>query len=322
MRMLVTGGAGYIGSHMVRALRAVGHQVVVLDDLSTGHIESVPKDVTFVRADVSDRAVVTKLLRLHRTQAVFHFASKIQVGESITAPRLYYTGNLSAAIALLESFLDAQVEHFILSSTAAVYGQPVQETIDESHPTEPLNPYGETKLAIERMLAAYSRAYGFRYAALRYFNAAGADPSGTLGEHHRPETHLIPIVLETAAGMRESVTVHGVDYDTPDGTCVRDYIHVADLCQAHLAALDHLAGGGASGTFNLGTGIGHSVKQVIAVAERLSGRKVPVVYGPRRPGDPKRLVASAARAARELQWTARRPLLADIMSDAWRVLHA
>jgi UDP-glucose 4-epimerase len=320
MRVIVTGGAGYIGSHMVRTLQRAGHPLLVVDDLSTGHFEALPKDVPFEQVNVADTARVTALMRSYRAEAVVHFASRIQVGESVTNPRLYFTGNLGASIALLESTLDAGVSHFILSSTAAVYGQPVHVPIDETHPTVPVNPYGETKLAVERILGAYSRAYGLKYAALRYFNAAGADPESALGERHEPETHLIPIVLQAAAGKRGPVTVYGTDYDTPDGTCVRDYIHVNDLCEAHLATLEYLARGGESGAFNLGTGVGHSVREVIAVAERVSGRAVPVVYGPRREGDPARLVASAARAAEHLGWRARRPSLDDIIADAWRAL--
>lgn len=320
MRVIVTGGAGYIGSHMVRTLQRAGHPLLIIDDLSSGHREAIPADAPFVHADVADRARVTEVMRSHRAEAVIHFASRIQVGESVVNPRLYYTGNLGASIALLESALDAGVTHFILSSTAAVYGQPVRVPIDESHPTSPVNPYGETKLAVERMLGAYGRAYGLKYAALRYFNAAGADPESALGERHEPETHLIPIVLQAAAGTRGPVTVYGADYDTPDGTCLRDYVHVSNLCEAHLATLDYLKRGGESGAFNLGTGVGHSVKEVIAVAERVSGRSVPVVYGPRREGDPARLVASAARAEELLGWRARRPSLDDIVADAWRVM--
>lgn len=320
MRVLVTGGAGYIGSHMVRTLRRARHDVVVVDDLSSGHRETVPDDVPFVRADVSDRERVTDALRTHRIEAILHFASRIQVGESVVDPRLYFVGNLGASIALLESALDAGVKEFVLSSTAAVYGDPVRTPIDEDHPTVPVNPYGETKLASERMLATYARAYGLRYAALRYFNAAGADVDAGLRERHSPETHLIPIVLEAALGRRDQVTVFGTDYDTPDGTCVRDYIHVLDLCDAHLAALDHLTRGGESGAFNLGTGVGHSVKEIIDVAARVSGRQVPVVYGPRRAGDPPVLVASVERAARVLGWKARRTALDAIVRDAWQML--
>jgi len=314
----VTGGAGYVGSHMVSTLRRAGHQVVVVDDLSGGHREAVPPGVPLVQADVADRPKVTATLREHRVEAILHFAARIQVGESVALPRLYYTGNLAASVGLLESALDAGVERFILSSTAAVYGAPIATPIEEDHPTAPVNPYGETKLATERMLAAYSSAYGLRYAALRYFNASGADPDApNLGERHVPETHLVPIVLEAALGVRPSVTVFGTDYPTPDGTCLRDYVHVLDLCDAHLAALEYLANGGQSAAFNLGAGRGHSVNEVIETARRVSGRPIPVTYGPRRPGDPPALVASCSRAERVLGWRAKRSSIERIVSDAW-----
>jgi UDP-glucose-4-epimerase GalE len=303
---------------MVRTLRRAGHHVVVVDNLASGHRESVPDDVPFVHADIGDRPRVLAALKEHRVDSVLHFASRIQVGESVTAPRLYYAGSLAASIALLESALDAGVGRFVLSSTAAVYGAPTVVPIDEEHPTLPVNPYGEIKLTTERMLAAYSHGYGLRYAALRYFNAAGADGDAPeLGERHDPETHLIPIVLEAALGRRPPVTVFGTDYPTPDGTCVRDYIHVRDLCDAHLAALDCLAGGTESLIVNLGTGRGHSVKEVIETAHRVSGRPIPVEYGPRRAGDPPALVASCGRAERLLGWRAKRSSLERILEDAW-----
>jgi UDP-glucose 4-epimerase len=303
---------------MVRTLRRANNDVIVVDDLSSGHRETLPEDVVFVQADVADRVRVTTALREHRVEAVLHFAARIQVGESVVRPRLYYSGNLAASIALLESALDAGVTRVVLSSTAAVYGNPVRVPIDEDHPTTPVNPYGETKLATERMLAAYAQAYGLRFAALRYFNAAGADPATpNLGERHSPETHLIPIVLEAALGKRKHVTVFGEDYDTPDGTCVRDYVHVLDLCDAHLAALDYLARGGESAAFNLGTGRGHSVREVIAAAEGACGRPIAVEYGARRAGDPPELVASCERAGRVLGWRTTRSSLQQIVKDAW-----
>jgi UDP-glucose 4-epimerase len=303
---------------MVSTLRRVGHHVVVVDDLSGGHRDAVPADVPLIVANVADARAVSGALREHRVEAILHFASRIQVGESVTHPRLYYTANLAASIALLETALDAGVQRFILSSTAAVYGVPTAVPIEEDHPAVPVNPYGETKLATERMLAAYSRAYGLRYAALRYFNAAGADrESPHLGERHSPETHLVPILLETALGKRPHVTVFGADYPTPDGTCLRDYVHVLDLCEAHLAALEYLASGGESTAFNLGTGRGHSVQEVIDAALRVTGRPIPVVYGPRRAGDPPALVASCGRAERVLGWQAKRSSLDRIVSDAW-----
>jgi UDP-glucose 4-epimerase len=317
VNVCVTGGAGYIGSHMVRVLLREGHAVVVVDDLSAGHASALPPSVPLVVADVRDREAVGRALRDHRIEAVLHFASRIQVGESVVSPRLYWQGNLAAAADLLDSVLDAGVKRFVLSSTAAVYGDPVRVPMDEDHPTEPVNAYGATKLAIERMLADYARAYGLSFAALRYFNASGADVAAGIGERHDPETHLIPIVLEAALGKRPHVTVFGDDWATPDGTCVRDYVHVVDLAEAHLAALAHLAGGGEGGAFNLGTGRGHSVREVIETAKRVTGRDVPIVIGARRAGDPPSLVASADRAARVLGWKAKRGSLEEIVRDAW-----
>ena len=316
MNVLVTGGAGYIGSHMVRVLLRAGHAVTVLDDLSAGHADAVPKGTRLVQADVRAKDVVVPLLRAERIDAIFHFASRIQVGESVRDPRLYYRDNLAAGVGLLESALDAGVRRFILSSTAAVYGDPIRVPIDEDHPTVPVNPYGDTKLMLERVLASYSRAYGLGYVALRYFNACGADVEAGIGERHAPETHLIPLILEAAQGKRE-LTIFGEDYATPDGTCVRDYIHVTDLAKAHLKALAYLEAGGASGAFNLGTGHGHSVREVLACAEKVTGRRVPYKVGPRREGDPPVLVASPERANRVLGWSAERPALADIVADAW-----
>jgi UDP-glucose 4-epimerase len=299
---------------MVRVLVRERHRVVVVDDLSAGHADTIPASVRFVQADVRARDVVLPLLRDEKIDAVFHFASRIQVGESVAHPRLYFRDNLAAAVSLLESVLDANVKRFVLSSTAAVYGDPIRLPIDEEHPTAPVNPYGETKLAIEKMLAAYARAYGLAYASLRYFNAAGAEAG--LGERHDPETHLVPLVLDAALGQR-ALTVFGDDYGTEDGTCTRDYIHVLDLARAHLAALAYLENGGESGAFNLGTGRGHSVREVVACAERVTGRRIPFTIGPRRAGDPPVLVASPERARRVLGWSAERPGLEEIVRDAW-----
>jgi UDP-glucose 4-epimerase len=316
MKVLVTGGAGYIGAHLVRALLREGHTAVVLDDLSAGHRDTIPEGVRFVHADVRDAAAVRGAIREAGLEAVVHFASRIQVGESVRDPRLYYRDNLSAGILLLESVLDEGVKTFVLSSTAAVYGDPVHLPIDETHPTHPVNPYGATKLALERVLASYAAAYQLRYAALRYFNACGGEVG--LGERHEPETHLIPLVLDAAMGARPNVTVFGDDYGTPDGTCVRDYIHVGDLANAHLAALTHLTGGGESGAWNLGTGSGYSVRQVIDAVERVTGRRVPVVKGARREGDPPILVASPAKAHRVFGWAPARSDLDEIVKDAFR----
>jgi UDP-glucose 4-epimerase len=315
MNVLVTGGAGYIGSHMVRALLGAGHRVVVLDDLSSGHLDAVAPGATFVCADVRSEAV-SEALAEHKVEAVLHFASRIQVGESVADPRLYFRDNLAAAVTLLERVLDAKVKTFVLSSTAAVYGNPIRTPLEETHPTVPVNPYGETKLAIERMLASYGRAYGLRYAALRYFNAAGAEPG--LAERHDPETHLIPLVLDAALGRRANITVFGDDYATPDGTCVRDYIHVKDLADAHLASLMHLERGGESGVWNLGTGQGHSVREVIEVTKQVTGLAVPVVMGTRREGDPPVLVAAADRARSVLGWEPKVSSIRRIVEDAFR----
>jgi UDP-glucose 4-epimerase len=315
VNVLVTGGAGYIGSCFVRALGRARHGAVVLDDLSSGHRDAVPADVPFVLADVRDREVVRKTLREREITAVAHFASRIQVGESVRDPRLYYKDNLAAGIELLESLLDEKVMTFVLSSTAAVYGDPVRLPLDEDHPKHPVNPYGATKLALEGVLASYASAYGLKYAALRYFNASGGEPG--VSERHDPETHLIPLVLDAAMGVRPELTVFGDDYDTADGTCVRDYIHVTDLADAHLAALAYLEGGGASVALNLGTGKGCSVHEVVASVERVTGKKVPVKMGARRAGDPPVLVASPARAKTVLGWVAKRSALDDIVRDAF-----
>ncbi len=316
MNVLVTGGAGYIGSHLVRALCRSSHGVVVLDDLSSGHRDAVPADVPLVVGDVRDAALTSRTMRERRVDALVHFAGRIQVGESVTDPRLYFRDNLAASLSLLDAALDAGIRAFVFSSTAAVYGDPVEVPIVEAHPTRPVNPYGATKLAFEQALLAYASAYGLRYAALRYFNASGADDG--LAERHAPETHLIPLVLDAAMGVRPHITLFGDDYATPDGSCVRDYVHVADLAAAHLAALDHLVRGGEGGAFNLGTGTGYSVKEVIAAVERVTSRKVPVVVGPRRAGDPAVLVAGVARAQTVLGWKAERSSLEAIVRDAFR----
>ncbi len=320
MRTLVTGGAGYVGSHMVKALLDRGHQVVVVDDMSAGHRDAVPPAVPFVVADVRSTKDMAAVLREHHVEALFHFAAKIRVEQSVSDPRLYWNGNVVATLGLLDAVLDAgpgTLKAFVQSSTAAVYGTPVEVPIDEDHPKRPDSPYGETKLAVERALEAYGRAYGLRWAALRYFNAAGADHEAGLGERHEPETHLIPIVLEAATGERESVAIYGTSWPTPDGTCLRDYVHVSDLCDAHLAAVEYLLRGGESGAFNLGTGSGHSVREIVDVARAVTGRPIKAVDAPPRAGDPPVLVAKVERAARVLGWRAKRTELARIVGDAW-----
>ena len=315
--ILVTGGAGYIGSHMVKTLVGAGREVVVLDDLSSGHEDAVHPKARFVRGDIRDRDKVTALVKEHRVEGVVHFAAKIQVGESMVKPRMYFQDNLVATLSLLETLLDASVGTFILSSTAAVYGDPEYTPIDEEHPKKPVNTYGESKLFIEHALRRYHDAYGLKFAALRYFNASGADPAAGLGERHDPETHLIPLVLDAAAGKRADIGVFGTDWSTRDGTCERDYIHVLDLAEAHLAAFDHLQKGGVSGAFNLGTGKGTTVREIIDAVEKVSKKKVPVSEKPRREGDPAVLVASAKKAFETFGWKATRTELGQIVADAW-----
>lgn len=317
MNILIVGGAGYIGSHMVKHLCRLGASVVVLDDLSSGYRDSVVTGAKLVVGSVADAGMLAQLFGEYRFDAVMHFASFIQVGESIIEPAKYYANNLAATLNLLEAMRAAGVRRFIFSSTAAVYGDPVYEPIDEAHPNNPINPYGRSKWMVEQVLEDYDRAYGLKSVCLRYFNAAGADPEGELGERHIPETHLIPLVLQVAAGRRDEISVFGSDYDTPDGTCIRDYIHVSDLCDAHALALKRLLSGGDSARFNLGNGLGFSVREVIETARHVTGREISVSYKPRRPGDPARLVANSDRARTELNWTPLRANLAVIIADAW-----
>ena len=314
--VLLVGGAGYIGSHMLKALLEAGVGVVTLDNLSTGHRDAVTGG-EFVEGDLGDRALLDRLLAAHRFDAVMHFAAFIQVGESLAQPAQYYENNVSKTLVLLDAMRAHGVARFIFSSSAAVYGVPECTPIVEAHPKRPINPYGNTKRMVEEILADYDRAYGLRSVSLRYFNAAGADPAGTLRERHAPETHLIPLVLMAAAGARPHVTVYGDDYDTPDGTCIRDYVHVVDLCDAHLAALRYLQGGGASAAFNLGNGEGFSVRQVIDAARAVTRAEVPVAIGPRRAGDPPRLVADSRLAREVLHWRPRYGSLETIIAHAW-----
>lgn len=316
MKVLVVGGAGYIGSHMVSMLLEAGHDVVIFDNLSTGHRDAVLGGV-FIHGDLADPVALDGVFAEHRPEAVMHFASSIQVGESVLRPDLYYRNNFSNTLNLLDAMVAHRVGHFIFSSTAAVFGEPDYVPIDEQHPQRPLNPYGRSKWMVEQVLADYDRAFGLKSVCLRYFNAAGADPHGRLGERHDPETHLIPLVLQAASGRRSSIRVFGRDYDTPDGTCIRDYIHIVDLCTAHALALEYLAAGGTSGRFNLGNGTGFSVQQVIDCVQQVTGIPIMVEEGERREGDPARLVADATLAREALGWVPAYPDLHTIVSHAW-----
>ena len=316
MNILVVGGAGYIGSHMVQLLDKNGHNVVVLDNLTTGFAKAVTAGKLIV-GDMVDQTLTESILRQNSIDAVMHFAASAQVGESVTNPAKYYRNNVIAALTLLEAMRECDVKKIVFSSTCATYGEPEIVPITEKEKQKPVNPYGFTKLVIENALRDYAHAYDFGYAALRYFNAAGASLDGSIGEDHAPETHLIPIVLEVALGQRDHITVFGDDYDTPDGTCIRDYIHVNDLGAAHLAALERLQPGQGI-EVNLGTGNGHSVREVIDVCREVTGHEIPEVMGTRRAGDPPRLVADASKANQLLDWTPSMPDLKTIVETAWK----
>ncbi len=315
MAILVTGGAGYIGSVTVELLRARGERVVILDNLTRGHRAAVEATIPFYEGDVGDSALVERISKEHDIEACIHFAALAYVGESVAEPARYFENNVAQGIRLLDALLNAQVRQVVFSSTCATYGEPQHMPIDETHPQQPTNPYGWSKFMIERVLEAYNRAYELRFVALRYFNAAGA--LETRGEHHEPETHLIPNVLAAATGKLPFVSVFGNDYATPDGTCIRDYIHVADLGDAHIRALNYLRQGGDSTHINLGNGQGYSVLEVIEAARRVTGKPIEARFEPQRPGDPSRLVADAGKALQVLGW---RPAYADltkIIQTAW-----
>ena len=316
--ILVTGGCGYVGSHFARAAHAGGSKVVILDDFSAGTHPKLSSDIAIVRGDIADRTLVPQLLREHGVTSIAHFAGKIQVGESVQKPRMYFEGNLTKTLALLDSVLDSTVRTFLFSSTAAVYGMPDEVPITESSRTKPINPYGASKLGVEHALEAYGIAHGLRWAALRYFNAAGAHADGSLREAHEPETHLLPLVIDAALGRRPPLTVFGTDYPTADGTCIRDYVHVDDLASAHLAALDALDRGTAVAATNLGSAAGFSVREVLDTTARVLGKPVPHTFGARRAGDPAVLLASNARAKQLLGWQPVRSDLATIIEDAAR----
>lgn len=317
MNILVTGGAGYIGSHTVRALQKAGHTPVVLDNLSRGHVESLPANVEFINMDIADPALVN-LLKEKQIDGVMHFAAHSQVGESMTNPMIYYENNVVGSFQLIEAVRQAGVKYFVFSSTAAVYGEPEVVPIKEDARLAPTNVYGRTKLMIEQMLQDYSNIYGLRYVALRYFNAAGADSSGEIGEDHTPETHLIPLILEAALGKRPNITIFGTDYDTADGTCVRDYIHVNDLASAHILSMEYLRDGGASNYFNLGSGNGFSVKEIVDTTKSVTGVDFPVAIGERRAGDPGTLIASSEKAQTVLGWKPIHSDVTQVIKDAWQ----
>ena len=318
--ILVTGGAGYIGSHCVLALQRAGYGVVVLDNLVHGHREFVEDilQVELVVGDIGDRATLDKLFATYNFAAVMHFAAYIAVGESVSDPAKYYRNNVNGTLTLLEAMVAANVKNIVFCSTCSIYGTPKQVPMTEDHPQAPINPYASSKWMVERMLADFDRAYDVRSIIFRFFNASGANPEGLLGEDHNPETHLIPLVLLTALGKRSSISIWGTDYPTPDGTCLRDYIHVSDLANAHILAIEYLLQGGNSEVFNLGNGSGFSVRQVIETARQVTGRDIKVIECDRRPGDPSILVGSSDKAQKILGWYPQYPDISKIISDAWQ----
>jgi UDP-glucose 4-epimerase len=317
--ILVTGGAGYIGSHSVKALEARGFKVVILDNLVYGHRDLVEANfqAELIAGEIGDKDLLAKIFSAHKIDAVMHFAAYAYVGESVVDPAKYYQNNVVGTIALLDVMRTYGISNLVFSSTCATYGMPQYTPIDENHPQNPINPYGFSKLVIERILQDYDYAYGLKSIIFRYFNAAGADPDGLLGEDHSPETHLIPLILQAAGGQRDSVSMFGVDYDTPDGTCVRDYIHVTDLAEAHVLGLEYLLKNKVSEIFNLGNGNGFSVKEVVNTVKQVTEKKISVVECPRRPGDPSALIGSAVKAQEVLHWQPKYSQLQSIIQHAW-----
>lgn len=318
MRILVLGGAGYIGSHTALELVRAGEEVVVADNLVTGYRSAVPAGAVFYEGDIHDRGFLDQLFETEKIDAVIHFAAFSLVGESVSNPLKYYENNLCGTKVLLDAMVSHGIDKIVFSSTAATYGEPENIPIIETDRTCPTNPYGETKLAMEKMFYWTSLAHGMRYISLRYFNACGADETGTIGEAHIPESHLIPLILQVPNGKRETISIYGTDYDTPDGTCIRDYIHVTDLAQAHILAVKYLEGGGKSDIFNLGNGIGYSVREVIETARKVTGHPIPVLETLRRVGDPARLVASSEKARTVLGWKPVHDSLEGIIASAWK----
>ncbi|MDA3845412.1 MAG: UDP-glucose 4-epimerase GalE [Vallitaleaceae bacterium] len=317
MAILVCGGAGYIGSHTVKALFDQGKEVVVFDNFSKGHKEAIPSGIPVYEGDIRDKDALRQVFYIENIEAVIDFAADSLVGESVTEPHRYYHNNLYGTLSLLEVMKENDIKYIVFSSTAATYGEPERIPIEETDKTEPTNPYGETKLAVEKLLKWSDNAYGLKYTGLRYFNAAGAHETGTIGEDHQPESHLIPIVLQVALGQREKIMVFGDDYDTADGTCVRDYIHVMDLADAHIKALNRIMEGGDSDIFNLGNGTGFSVNEIIEFAREVTGHPIPVEIAPRRAGDPAVLIASANKAKSILNWELKYTDVKDIIKTAW-----
>ena len=318
MRLLVLGGAGYIGSHTALELIKKGHEVIVVDNLVTGYEKAIPDKAVFYQGDIRNFDFLDNLFKTEKIDAVIHFAAYSLVGESVTNPLKYYDNNLYGTKVLLEAMIKNNVNKIVFSSTAATYGEPENIPILESDRTCPTNPYGETKLAMEKMFHWASKAHGLSYVSLRYINACGADATGQIGEAHNPESHLIPLVLQVPNGKRESVSIYGTDYDTPDGTCIRDYIHVTDLAEAHILAVEYLANGGESDIFNLGNGVGYSVREVIETARNVTGHPIPATEVPRRAGDPARLVASGEKAKKILGWEPKIKKLDEIIASAWK----
>lgn len=318
MTVLVLGGAGYIGSHTVYALIEKGEDVVIIDNLETGHMEAVHPDARFYKGDIRDRAFVDSVFDKEKIDAVIHFAANSLVGESMTDPLKYYDNNVNGTKVLLQSMVAHGVDKIVFSSTAATYGEPERVPIMETDKTEPTNPYGETKLSMEKMFKWTDRAHGVKYVSLRYFNACGAHISGEIGEAHSPETHLIPLILQVPLGQRETINVFGDDYPTKDGTCIRDYIHVTDLAQAHILAVDYLMKGNESNIFNLGNGVGFTVNEVIETARKVTGHPIPAVVAPRRAGDPALLIASSDKAKTVLGWKPEHADLEEIIATAWK----
>ena len=317
MAILVLGGAGYIGSHTALELVKAGNEVVIADNLVTGYRKAIPEEAKFYEGDLRDFDFLNKLFQQEKIDAVIHFAAYSLVGESVTNPLKYYDNNLYGTKVLLEAMVKNNVGKVVFSATAATYGEPENIPILETDRTCPTNPYGETKLAMEKMFKWTAEAHGLRYVSLRYFNACGADESGTIGEAHNPESHLIPLILQVPNGKRETISIYGTDYDTPDGTCIRDYIHVTDLAQAHILAVQYLNNGGESDIFNLGNGVGYSVREVIETARKITGHPIPATETSRRAGDPARLVASSEKAKKILVWKPVHDSLEEIIASAW-----